>query len=73
MKLGTETNLSIPMICTKRDIPIINKKLITEINVMMFSLELSSSFFETIIHEIIPKEILNVGNQKSRVLIAEIG
>ena len=71
--LGTETNLSIPRKGTKRDIPIINKKLITETNVVIFSLEFISSFFETIIHEIIPKEILNVGNQKSRFLIAEIG
>jgi hypothetical protein len=40
---------------------------------MAFSLEVSSSFLETIIQEVIPKEMLNVGNQKSRVLIVEIG
>ena len=47
--------------------------LITETNVMIFSLKLSPSFLEAIIHEIIPIEILNVGNKESRVLIVEIG
>ena len=73
MKLGTETNLENPRIGIKRDIPIINKMLITETNVMIFSLKLSPSFLEAIIHEIIPIEILNVGNKESRVLIVEIG
>lgn len=41
--------------------------------VLLLSLELSSSFFEINIQDINPKEMLNVGNQKSSVLIVEIG
>jgi len=73
MKFGIETNLLISIIGTNRDIPTNNKKLRTETYVIMFSLDLCSSFLETIIQEMIPKEILNVGNQKSSVLIVEIG
>lgn len=73
ISFGAETYLEILKNGTRRDNPINKIKLITKTIVILFSLELSSSFFEIIIQDINPKEILSVGNQKSNVLIVEIG